>query len=88
MLALVPLVLGLLGTVVGAAAQEQHEVLVATVDGAIFPVVAGYVDRAVDRAESEQAAALVIRLDTPGGLDTSMRQIIQRILRSRVPVIV
>src|SRR4051794_5983766 len=81
--------LGMFGAAGGARAQdERRTVLVATVDGAIFPVVAGYVDRAVQQAEDRNAEALVIRMNTPGGLDTSMRQIIFRILGSKVPVIV
>jgi membrane-bound serine protease (ClpP class) len=46
------------------------------------------VDRGIDTAERSDARALVLRLDTPGGLDTSMREVIQRIEASRVPVIV
>ncbi len=88
LLALVLLALGLFGLTSGAAAQSGRPVLVARVDGAIFPVMAGYVSRAIDQAERDNAAALVLQMDTPGGLDTSMRQIIQRILASRVPVIV
>lgn len=86
--ALVPLLLGLFGLASGAWAQTERQVLVATVDGAIFPVVAEYVERVVSDAEAHNAVALVIQLDTPGGLDTSMRQINQSILASRVPVIV
>jgi membrane-bound serine protease (ClpP class) len=47
-----------------------------------------YIDRGLDAAEESQATAAVIRLDTPGGLDSSMRQIIQRMEASTVPVIV
>jgi membrane-bound serine protease (ClpP class) len=88
LLALLLLSLGLFGASAGAAAQSARPVLVARVEGPIFPVQVTYVDRAIDRAEELNAAALVLQLDTPGGLDSSMRQIIQRILASRVPVIV
>src|SRR5205085_3219846 len=80
--------LGLSGMASTALAQPSSPVLVARIDGAIFPVVAGYVDRAIDEAEQRDAVALVLQVDTPGGLDASMRQIIQHVLRSRVPVIV
>jgi membrane-bound serine protease (ClpP class) len=63
-------------------------VLVTTVDGAITPVVADHLERGIRRAEDDGFAAYVVRLDTPGGLDTSMRDIVQDILASDVPVIV
>jgi membrane-bound serine protease (ClpP class) len=56
--------------------------------GVVNPTLAHYVSRSLDQAEQEGARAVVIELDTPGGLDSSMRQIIQRILAARVPVIV
>src|SRR3954464_13986355 len=52
------------------------------------PSLAHYLSRAIDDAEQRGMAAVVIEIDTPGGLDSSMRQIIQRILASSVPVIV
>jgi membrane-bound serine protease (ClpP class) len=71
-----------------ATDAPKHVVDVATVDGAIHPISAEYLVAAIDRAERDHREALVIRLDTPGGLDTSMRQIIKRILISEVPVVV
>ena len=56
--------------------------------GVINPTLAHYVVRTIDQAELDGKAAVVIELDTPGGLDSSMRQIIQRILAARVPVVV
>jgi len=70
------------------AVDEKRVVNVATVDGAIQPITAEYIVHSIDRAERDHCEALVIRLDTPGGLDTSMRQIVKRILVSEVPVIV
>jgi membrane-bound serine protease (ClpP class) len=69
----------------GAAAPEID---ILTIDGAIQPITAQVIVRAIDAAERQEREALVIRLDTPGGLDTSMREIIKRILVSRVPVVV
>ena len=63
-------------------------VLVARVDTIIHPVAAEFVRRAVAEAEAARAAALVIELDTPGGLLTSTREITRALLQSRVPVVV
>lgn len=64
------------------------EVVVATYEGVINPVAAEYLHDAIAEAEASQASAFVIRLDTPGGLDTSMRLIIKDITASNVPVVV
>ncbi|MCO5100356.1 MAG: nodulation protein NfeD [Burkholderiaceae bacterium] len=61
--------------------------LVLTLDGAIGPASADYVVRGIRRAEREGAAAVVLRIDTPGGLDTSMREIVRAIVASPVPVL-
>ncbi len=66
----------------------QDAVHVLTADGNIDPVMQRYIDRGLDDAETDQARAVVIRLDTRGGLDESMRKIIQRIESAKVPVIV
>jgi nitrogenase molybdenum-iron protein alpha/beta subunit len=63
-------------------------VLVATIASPISPVTADYLASVIDRAGEENAALLVVELDTPGGLDTAMRQMVQAIIRSRVPVAV
>jgi len=69
------------------SAQGNHVALV-QLRGIINPVAAGYIERAISQAEESGAVAVVIEMDTPGGLDTSMRAIIQRIMASRVPVVV
>lgn len=71
-----------------AAQLAAPQIDVITVKGVINPIVSGYVARGIHTAESDGAAALVVRMDTPGGLDSSMREIIQKILESKVPVIV
>jgi len=63
---------------VQARAAEPH-VLVATLNGVINPITDNYVSTAVDRAVSGRANALIITIDTPGGLDTSMRDIIKKL---------
>jgi membrane-bound serine protease (ClpP class) len=72
---------------VQARAAEPH-VLVATLTGVINPITDSYISKAVDRAVSTQANALIIQMDTPGGLDTSMRGIIKKILGAPLPVVI
>jgi membrane-bound serine protease (ClpP class) len=69
------------------AADRTAEVVVAVYEGVINPVAAEYVQDAILTAQERQAQALLIRLDTPGGLDTSMRLIIKDITGATVPVI-
>ena len=61
---------------------------VVTLAGSINPAVAEFVVRQIAKAEKENAPALVIQLDTPGGLDTSMRTIVQGLLNAQIPVVV
>jgi membrane-bound serine protease (ClpP class) len=70
-----------------ASAWAGGEVLVATYEGVINPVAAEYLHDAIGAAQTSGAQALVIRLDTPGGLDTSMRLIIKDFTASTVPVV-
>ncbi len=58
------------------------------IDGEIDPVMAEYIDAGIDRANDDRAALILITMNTPGGLDTSMREIIQHIIDSRAPVAV
>ena len=58
------------------------------IEGVISPVTLRLVGLALDRAQAERAQALIIQLDTPGGLEKSMRAIVQRMLNSEVPVII
>jgi membrane-bound serine protease (ClpP class) len=64
----------------------QADILVINVDAPIHPVTSEYIRDAVDRAEEEGASLLIMKLNTPGGLDSSMREIIERILSSEVPI--
>ncbi len=71
---------------VAEAAVATNSVVVIPVNGAIDPASADFIVRSLRRAADERAQLAVLQLDTPGGLDTSMRQIIKAILGSPVPV--
>ncbi len=72
----------------GRSIDERDAVHILTADAEVNPVLEGYIDRGIDEAERTDARAVVIKLDTPGGLSSSMEEIIQRIQSSKVPVIV
>ena len=58
------------------------------IDDVIHPVIAEYVTRGLEQAEEEGAVAVIIQMSTPGGFDASMREIIEKILRSKIPVLI
>lgn len=68
--------------------ESPKEVTVVTVDGVINPVSAEFIGKSIKKAAMKKVEALVIELDTPGGLDTSMRIIVKEIVGSEVPVVV
>ncbi len=82
------LVLAAAGAVLPAPASAAAPVATIQLDGVISPVTVRLVEAALARAQSEGAGALVIQLDTPGGLERSMRVICQRLLNAEIPVIV
>ncbi len=72
---------------VGAQAASST-VVVLNVRGVINPVMTDYVVRGIEEAEERNATACIIQMDTPGGLDTAMRDIVKEIVNARVPVVV
>jgi membrane-bound serine protease (ClpP class) len=80
-------VLALLALAAPASAAPQP-VATIEIEGVISPVTLRLVGLAIDRAQAERAQALIIQLDTPGGLERSMRAIVQRMMNAEVPVVV
>ncbi len=79
-------VIGILAITNSAGANGQI-IDVLRVKGTVNPVLASYIERGIKHAEDNQAEACIVQLDTPGGLDISMRDIVQDILDARVPVV-
>jgi membrane-bound serine protease (ClpP class) len=71
-----------------AAVAAPPPVALIELDGAITPVTVRLLDTAIARARTERAQALVVMLNTPGGLERSMRSMVQSILNADIPVIV
>ena len=82
------LFLGLAGLLAGEVEGASREVDLLQVEGNIVPVVADYLDRAIGQAESRGAMAVIIRLNTPGGLLDSTQKIVERIMNAKVPVVI
>ena len=68
------------------AATPAIEVL--HVEGTIVPIVADYIDRGIEQAETKGSTAVIIQLSTPGGLMDTTQKIVERILNAKVPVVV
>jgi len=69
------------------ARSGEGRVLAVRLEGAVTPVMADVLDHAIGRAEHDRYVAIVVEIDTPGGLESSMRVMVKRILAAEVPVI-
>ena len=79
-------VLALVGLSPGLLHADNRSALLLDVNGPIGPATSEYVEQGLEKAASQKAALVVLRMDTPGGLDTSMRAIVKAIIASPVPV--
>lgn len=86
--ALAALSLTLIKPAVSASASPNSSanVVELRIDGEIEPVLAEYIVRGINEANADRVSLILITMNTPGGLDSSMREIIQAILASKVPV--
>ena len=87
LLAVLALVLISVGASPPFTIAAERTVALLEINGPIGPATSDYVARALEQAQEQAVSAVVLRIDTPGGLDTSMREIVQAILSSPVPVI-
>ncbi len=70
-----------------AAAQVPGDIYLLRLEGTINPITAQYIVDGIQEAEINQAECIIIQMDTPGGLDNSMRRIIKEILNSSTPIV-
>lgn len=85
------LLLLLLLAVVSSAASAQTAgpaIDILTIEGTITPIFVDYIKRGIEEAESQATTTIIIQMDTPGGLDSSMREIIQLMDATQIPIVV
>lgn len=76
----------LLPLVLIASQALANTVWIVPVNGAIGPAISDYLSREIEQAQQENVSLVILRMDTPGGLDSSMRDIIHAITTSSIPV--
>lgn len=82
------ILIGLLAIATGVRGGSKPVYSITLADEIVSPVTAEYISGAIDKAEADGAECLIIRLDTPGGLLTSTRQIVKKMMGSGVPIVV
>ena len=86
-LALLLPALALAGLAGAILAQDTAKTVLLDIDGPIGPATSDYIVRGLAKARETGAELAILRMDTPGGLDTSMREIVRAIMASPVPVV-
>ena len=84
----VGLCLALLALPLSSTAQAENQVYVLSLRGPLTPAMAEYMERGIAEAESEQAEAIILQLDTPGGQVDLMTRMVQSIRSSKIPIVV
>lgn len=76
------------GVMLFSQEEPARPVMIMQFEGVMDPFVSAYITRGVELAEEEDAECLIIQMDTPGGLDKSMRQVVKKIMNTDIPVVV
>lgn len=88
MICFLPMILSAVMLVAGVARPTERNVFIMDVEGAINPATAAFLEQGLDEAGKQEAELVVVRLDTPGGLASSMKSMVKAIMNSPVPVVV
>jgi membrane-bound serine protease (ClpP class) len=88
MIYFLPMILSAVMLVTGVARPTQRHVVIMDVEGPINPATATFLERGLDEAGKQAAELVIVRLDTPGGLASSMRSMVKAIMNSPIPVVV
>jgi membrane-bound serine protease (ClpP class) len=87
MIRMIIMLVGVLMAGVAGSTQTGETAMLLEIDGAIGPATGDYITRGLEKADNESAYLVILRMNTPGGLDNAMRDIVQAILASPVPVV-